>query len=207
MISNGAAAIAAVCVEAETIEQQFPCGERRQRQRCRLGKIQRLRLASGDAFVNNLLLRVAARPGDVAGVIHRVALLEECHRIADRDDRAGGIPAEHFRLRLDLGFWRTHLRIDRIDGDCFDAHQQIVIRSCRIRQDDVDKRCRIVDRQIVGQANGFHAGAPRVAQGRRFWMWGKRAVRTSPVPLAAFGSCAPQTRHRNVSCGTSRKQP
>jgi len=96
------AAIAAVGIETETIEQQLPGSERRQWQRRRFGEIQRLRLGSDDAFVDKLQLGVAARPGDIAGVVHGVARLEQGHRIADCNDAAGGIPAEDLRLRFDL---------------------------------------------------------------------------------------------------------
>ena len=112
---------------------------------------------AGQACVDPLELRVAAGAGDVAGVVHAIARPEAADRFTDRLDDAGGVVAEHLRLRLDLRLGRADLGVDRIHRDRLDAHQQVVRAGRGRGQFDVEQRLRVVDRQVAGECDGFHA--------------------------------------------------
>src|SRR5690606_17100033 len=137
---------------------QFPGRDRGQRQRGGLRELQRLRLVSDDARVDPLVFGVAARAGDVAGVVDLVARLETGDLVADGFDHAGRVEPQHFRRRFDLRLRRAHLGVDRIDRYRLDPHQQVVPGGRgRLRQLDVEQRLWIVDRQVAGEGDGFHA--------------------------------------------------
>ena len=154
----GAAAFEGI---AHALEQQFPGGERGERQGRGLREIERAGLARDDALVDQLQLRVAAGAGDVAGVVDRVAGTEHRDLRADRLDHPGRVVAQHLRLRFDLRLRRAHLGIDRIHRDRFDAHQQVAtLRDGRI-EFDIEQRLRVVDGQVAGEGDGFHGVGSR----------------------------------------------
>jgi len=83
---------------AEPVEQQFPGGDRGQRQRRGFRKRQALRLAAYDAFVNQVKLRIGALAENRAGIENFIAGLEQRRLGTDRIDDTRGVIAE------DLGF-------------------------------------------------------------------------------------------------------
>ncbi len=119
-------------------------------------EIERRRLAADDALVDELVLRVAAAARDVAGVEHRIARLEQRHVRAGGFDDARGVIAEHFRLGFDRRLRCAHFRVDRIHRNRLDTNEKIATLRRWLCKFDVDERLRIVDRQIAGQADGFH---------------------------------------------------
>ncbi len=106
--------------------------------------------------IDQLVFGIAAGAGDVTGVVHTIAGREAAHRCTDCVDRAGGIVAKHLRPRLDLRLGRTNLGIDRIDRHRLDAHQQVMLAGHRLRQLDIEQGGLIIDRQVMGQCDGFH---------------------------------------------------
>ncbi len=113
-------------LQRHALEQQFPGGERGQRQGGRFSEIQRGRLACDQAFIHPLVLRIAARAGDIAGVIDLVAGGEQAGLFADCFDHAGCVPTEHAgRLERGRISGRALLAIDGVDRDCFDPDQQV----------------------------------------------------------------------------------
>src|SRR5436190_10939967 len=129
---------ATVARDLHAVEECFPRRDRGERDRGRLREVERARLAADDALIDEMELAVAARARDVAGVVHRLAWLEERDLGADRGHRAGGVPAEHARrgrLRLAL------LRIHGVDRDGLNLDQQVARPRRGFRQLDVAKRC------------------------------------------------------------------
>ncbi|KAG0774288.1 hypothetical protein G6F22_014185 [Rhizopus arrhizus] len=90
-------AFAAALGDAQAVEQQFPGGDRGQRQRRGGGIVETGRLAADAALVHQLVLRIAAGAVDHAGVVDRIARLEQGHLAAHRVDDADRIPTEHAR--------------------------------------------------------------------------------------------------------------
>jgi len=133
--------------QAHALEQQFPGGDRRQRQGRRLGMVEGLGFAADDALIDDVQLAVGAGAPDGAGVEHVVAGLKQGDAAADRLDRAGGVPAENLVSRFRFGP-HADLGVDRVDGDGGHLDQQVVraeVRRRRVRQIDVFKRFRVVD--------------------------------------------------------------
>ena len=92
--------VGTIAIDAESIKERLVGGDRGQRQRRGFGKAQALRLEADDALVHQLELRVGAGAGDVTGVVHLVADLEQGDVRADGLDHAAGIPTQHARRCL-----------------------------------------------------------------------------------------------------------
>ncbi len=152
-----AAVAAAIELVGHALEQQLPGGERGQRQGRGFGEIQRARLARHQSFIHQVHLCVAARPGDIAGVVHLVPHLERGHLGADGQDGARGVETEDAGRRVFALARTPQLGIDRVDRHCLHAHQQVLpLRGGGRGQFDVFQRAGILDRQGVAQAHSFH---------------------------------------------------
>ncbi|MET3147156.1 UNVERIFIED_ORG: hypothetical protein ABIB63_002954 [Xanthomonas axonopodis] len=90
--------------------------------RC-LREAERGRFASGNAGVHQLVLRIAARPPDIAGVIDLVADRKGSNLRADRLDHAGCVVTQDLRRLQRLRLGRAYLRIDRVHRDRLHPHQ------------------------------------------------------------------------------------
>ena len=148
-------------VEGHALEQQFPGGDRGQRQGCRLGEVQGGRLGADQALVDQVVLGVAAGAGGVAGVIDLVPGLEQFHLIAHRLDHAGSIEAQHPRLiqqRRRTGPGAAQLGVHRIDRGRLDPYQQVARTGLGARQGDILQGLGIIDGQMAAEGDGFHQG-------------------------------------------------
>ena len=150
-----------VQMEGHALEQQFPGGDRGQRQGCRLGEVQGGRLGADQALVDQVVLGVAAGAGGVAGVIDLVPGLEQFHLIAHRLDHAGSIEAQHPRLiqqRRRTGPGAAQLGVHRIDRGRLDPYQQVARTGLGARQGDILQGLGIIDGQMAAEGDGFHQG-------------------------------------------------
>ena len=151
-----------VTAHLQALEQQFPCSDRSQWQRGRLGEIERARLVADDALVHQVQLAVGAGAGEVAGVPHFVAGLEHGDAGAYCLHHAGRIPAD------DLGgaIGRRHVGADfdihRVDRNGLDRYQQVAALRMRGGQVDIDQCVVVGDGQGLAVGNGFHGNSVEV---------------------------------------------
>ena len=148
--------VGAADAQTEPIEERLPGSDRGQRHGRGLCEIERTRLATDDALINQMPLRIGARAGPRAGVEHLVARLEQRDVGANRLDHAGGIETQHAqptRIGRDIA---SHLGVDRVDRYRVDAHQQVATGDNRFGQLEVDQTLGIGDRQALTVSDGFH---------------------------------------------------
>ncbi|MNV60080.1 hypothetical protein D3C71_1525320 [compost metagenome] len=147
-------------VQRHALEQQFPCGQRGQRQRCSLGEIQRGGFAPDQAFVHPLILGIATGAGDIARVIHLIAGGERRDLRADRLHHTSRVIPQDPRRILLLRARRALFGVDRIDGNSMYSYQQVAsLRRTGWRNAQVLQRGGVFNRQILGQSHGFHIGS------------------------------------------------
>ena len=120
-----------------------------------------------DAVIDQMEFGVGAGPVRHAGVKHFVADREILRLRADGADDAGGIEAQHARLAQRLAA-QTDFRVDRIDGNGFDFHQQVVMARYRNRELEIEERFEVGDRLGMGKGDGFHERIFLVADGEKF---------------------------------------
>ena len=147
--------------DLQPVEQHFPGGDGRQRQRRGLCKRQRGRHAPDDALVHTVQLRIAARAGDVTGVKDTIARLEQRDLRAHRLDHAGRIPAQHLVLAGRRRGALAHLGVDRVDRDGVHPHLEVARAGAGRGQRHVEQRLGGIDGQGLAVGNGFHLTAPR----------------------------------------------
>ena len=94
----------------------------------------------GNARIDQLMCGVAARTGDVACVPHFISRFESGDASPNGFDDPAGIPTQHARL-LQPAFSnaRVDFGIDRVNGDGFHLHQQIVLAGLRHRWSDFNE--------------------------------------------------------------------
>ena len=140
-------------LNVQALKQPFPCGERGQRQ-CGSGiPAKACRFVSHNTRINQLIRGITARTGNITRVPHFVARFEAADACSHRFDDTAGIPAENaWRLQAVFNKTRMHFGIDRIDGNGFYFHQQIVFTGLWHRLGDLNKSCGIF--RING--NGFN---------------------------------------------------
>jgi hypothetical protein len=143
--------------DAQALEQSFPGGDGRERQRRGLGEGKLLRHAPDDALVHEVQLAVRARSLVAAGVVHLVAGLEELNLLSHRLHHARGVVAEDLQL---AGLQPRHaaLGVHGIDRDRLHLDQQVAALRPRGIDLDVDERLRVLDGQGFVVAYGFHRG-------------------------------------------------
>ncbi len=100
---------------AQAVEQQFPGGDRGQRQRRGLREGQRLGLVADDPLIDQVKFRIGALAQDRAGVKHLVAGLEQRDVRADRVDHAGGVIAQNLGFTLGRSGALADLGVHGID--------------------------------------------------------------------------------------------
>ncbi len=150
---------------AEPVEQQFPGGDRGQRQRGGLRERQRLRLAADDALVDQMKFRVGALAQDRAGVKHFVARLEQRDVGADGIDDAGGVIAQDLGLALGRGGALADLVVDRVGRDRLDGDPDVAALRFRLGGLEIDQRIRILDGERFFVSDGLHAVSPACLNG------------------------------------------
>ena len=132
---------------AETIEQQFPRGDRGEG-KCRgLRERKGFRHAPGDAFVDQMKFRVGALALDRAGIEYVVAGLEERDVWTDGIDGAGGVISQDFGFALGRCRALAHLVVHRIGGDRFHGHEDVAIAWRWFRRLKIDQCFRSIDRK------------------------------------------------------------
>ncbi|MNC65056.1 hypothetical protein D3C75_1153060 [compost metagenome] len=83
---------------------------------------------------------VAARTGNIPGIPYLIAGFEAADAAAHFEHHAAGIPAENaWLLQTILLQASMNLGIDRVDGNGFHFHQQIVLTRCGFFWSDLDK--------------------------------------------------------------------
>src|SRR6185369_14308524 len=120
----------------------------------------------------------AARADDAAGVVHRVARLEERAVGTGGLHHARRVPAEDLRRRLNQILRRAALGVHGVHRYRLHLHQQVPARRLGSVDFQVEQRLRIVDGQVLVQADGFHAGngspkrkSPAVPGSLYFFTW------------------------------------
>ena len=141
---------------AESVEQQFPGGDRGQRQGCCLRERKTARFAPDDAFVDQMKFRIGALAQDRAGIEHFVAGLEQRHVRADRVHDAGGVIAEDLGLTLGRGGALAYLVIDWIGGNRLHRDADIAAFRLRLGGLEIEQRFGGIDRKRLLVADGFH---------------------------------------------------
>ncbi len=134
-------------LDVQALEQQFPGGDGRQRQRRRVGETEGLGHVADNALIHHVQFAVATGPGDGTGVEHLVPGLEQRDLAAYRLDHAGHVPAQHLgnaSFGLDV---LADLGVHRVDRNGLDLHQQVPGTGDRLRQLDVLERLRVGDGQ------------------------------------------------------------
>ncbi len=142
---------------AEAIKQQFPGGDRGQRQRRRLRERKARRLAPDDAFVDQMKFRIGALAQDRAGIEDLVASLEQGDVRANGIDDAGGVVAEDLGLAFRRRGALAHLEVDRIGRDCLDGDADVAAARLRLGGLEIQQRFRIIDRKRFPVPDGPHA--------------------------------------------------
>src|SRR5690606_24963752 len=112
--------------DLQTLEQQFPGGDGRQRQRCRFGERQAGGHGADDAFIDQVQLAVGPGTVDGTGIEHPVAGLEQAHCTAHRLDYTGSVPAEYLGGAVLRGDALADLGVDRVDRNRPNLYQQVV---------------------------------------------------------------------------------
>jgi hypothetical protein len=148
---------------AEPVEQQFPGGDRSQRQGCGLCKRQRLRLLADDAFIHQMKFRVGALAQDRAGIEHFIAGLEEGDIGADRIDDAGGVIPQNLGFALGRCGALAHLVIDRISRNRLDGDPEVATPRFRFCGLEIDQRVRGVYGKRLLVSDGLHVAVLRGA--------------------------------------------
>nr|GEX65028.1 hypothetical protein [Tanacetum cinerariifolium] len=148
---------ATALLDTQPIEEQFPGGDRGQRQCGGVGVVEGFWLVPDDALIDQVEFAVAPRAGNGACVEHFIAHLEQRHFIAGFANHTDSVPSDHF------GFGGSragaNFGIDRIHRNRSDFDQQITGTGCRLGQVHVDQRIGIFDGQaVLGEGNGFHGG-------------------------------------------------
>ena len=145
--------------DAETLKQHLPGRDARQRQRRRLGKIERARLPAHDPLVHQMKLRIATRARHIARIPNFVAGLEKRAFRVRRLHHARRVPAKDCRLAGGRLRTQAHLSIDRVYGDGTHLHQQVTRPRHRLGRDEIKQRLRLGDRQRLAVTDGFHGRA------------------------------------------------
>ncbi|MNJ26494.1 hypothetical protein D3C77_209780 [compost metagenome] len=145
----------------QALEQQFPGGDRRQRQGGGLSETQGPGHMANDALVDHMQLTVGSGPGDGACVINLVAWLKQADLAAHRLDHTGHIPTQHlgdasFRLHVLADFG-----IHRVDGNGPHFYQQVPWPWLRGWQFDVLQGGRVGNGQGMVVGDGFHVWGPQ----------------------------------------------
>jgi hypothetical protein len=108
-----------------------------------------------------VVFRICARAIQRAGVEHGVAGLELGDVRSDSSDRAGSVAAEDFPaagIRFDP---LAHFRVDGVHRYGADFDEKIATCGLGFGELDVNKRCRIIDRQAILIADGAHRWPPQ----------------------------------------------
>ncbi len=132
-------AIAAALFKGKTVKEHFPCGDARQRQRCRIAKVECRGFATHNAFIDQVQFGIGPRAIDIAGIKDLIARSKQRDLGADRTDNAGGVKPEDSMAAL--GFrQRAYLDVDRVDRYSLDLHQQIAGFGRRLGEFDILQR-------------------------------------------------------------------
>ena len=141
---------------AEAVEQQFPGGDRGQRQRGGLRERKRLRLAADDALIDQMKFRIGALALDRAGIEHLVAGLEQRDVGTDGIDDAGRVVAQNLGLAFRRRGALAHLVIDRIGGNRLHGDADVAARRFRFCGLEIDQCIGCLDRQRFFVSDGLH---------------------------------------------------
>jgi hypothetical protein len=144
---------------AEPVEQQFPCGDRGQRQRCGLRECERLRLAADDPLIDQMKFRIRALAQDRAGVKHFVARLEQGHVGSDGIDNAGRVIAQDLCFTLGRGGALAHLVVDRVGRYRLDGDPDVAALRLRLGGLEIDQRICVLDGERFFVPDGLHVRA------------------------------------------------
>ena len=139
-----------------------------------------------ESLVDEVELGIGSLPGERAGVVDRVAGLEQRRLRPGGDDRPGRVEAEHLpRARLgprplaDLG-------VDGVHRDGMDLDQHVApVRRRRVGQLDVDERFGVGRGQRTLVADGAHGSPPCFARAPVFR---PRARKRKAAALKGAGS-------------------
>lgn len=142
----------------QPVEQGLPGRQGRERERRRLGPIQRRGLTTDDAFVDEMQLGVRARANDRARVEDVVARLEQRGIGTGGDDDARGVPSQDLPVVAFRRRAAADLVVDRVDRHGPHLDQQVAPRRHGIRKIDVDERRISRDRARRPVSDGFHEG-------------------------------------------------
>ena len=141
---------------AEAVEQQFPGGDRGQRQGRGLRERQCFRLAADDAFVDQMKFRIGALALDRAGVKNLVAGLEQGDIGTDGIHDAGGVIAQDLGLAFGRRGALAHLVIDRVGGNRLHGDADVAAARFRFCGLEIDQCIRSIDRQRLFVSDGLH---------------------------------------------------
>ncbi|CAE6954804.1 conserved protein of unknown function [Ectopseudomonas oleovorans] len=144
--------------DLQAFEQQFPGGDRGQRQGRRVGEGQAAGHMTDDALVDHMQLAVGAGPVDGAGVEHPVARLEQADLAAHGLDHAAGVPAEHLGGAVRWRDALTDLGVDRVDRNGADLDQQVARAGYRLGQLHVLQGFGVFGGEGLVVGDGFHEG-------------------------------------------------
>ena len=118
------------------------------------------RLTADDPLIDKMKLRIGARAGDVARIVHLISRLEERHIRTDGFDHAGCIIADDAWCLFHLVFGCAYLCVHRIDGNSLDVHQNISAFGLWFFNVEIEKRTLVLNGQIVCESDGFHRSSP-----------------------------------------------
>jgi hypothetical protein len=140
----------------QAIEHGFPGRQRREWQRRRFRPVERRGFTTDDPGVDEMELRIGARPYERSGIIDLVAYRELRHVGADLLHDPGRIPSQHFPIAISGRRAAADFVVDRVDRDSLHLNQDIASFSDRPRQINVDQRGVLGDGSRNLVTNGFH---------------------------------------------------
>ena len=146
--------------DVQPVEQHLPRGDRGQRDGGGGGPVERFRLVTDDALIDEVELTVGAGPADRPGVEYLVARAKQRDVGSDRRDPARGVPTQHLPgsgIRQGVG---PALDVDRVDRHRPDLDQDVAALGNRHRLLDVDQGFLAVNAAGLLVADRTHLSSP-----------------------------------------------